>query len=118
MIRPKITVSNDDSSGGAESASVLESYKTVTKVTKGELIEPIWATETIDAILHNSPDVIKESIDVTMVHKVHKTLIRFFDDAAISTFSTKICKLIFLVSLLNMSLGTIFASRTCARNTS
>lgn len=107
MIRPKITVSNDDSSGGAESASVLESYKTVTKVTKGELIEPIWATETIDAILHNSPDVIKESIDVTIVHKVHKTLIRFFDDAAISTFSTKICKLIFGNTINQRSIETV-----------
>ena len=106
MIRPKITVSNDDSSGGAESASVLESYKTVTKVTKGELIEPIWATETIDAILHNSPDVIRESIDVTIVHKVHKTLIRFFDDAAISTFSTKICKLIFGNTINQRSIET------------
>lgn len=107
MIRPKITVSNDDASGGAESASVLESYKTVTTVTKGELIMPIWATETVESILHNSPDVIRESIDIVNVYKQLKILNRFFDDAAISPFTSRLCKLLFGNTINQRSIETL-----------
>lgn len=107
MVRPKIIVSNDDASGGAESASVFESFKTVTLTTLGESIQPLWATEDIDTVIHNSPNVIGLNVDKEEVIKIRSVIAEFFRDPAISDFSEKIIKLIFGNTINQSSVGTL-----------
>ena len=105
MIRPKITVSNDES-GENSSASVLESYKTVTKTTIGEKIQSIWATEILDMCMHNSPDnYIFE--DVKDLNKLREILIKFYENPILSRFSIKITKLLFSTTINQKAIDAV-----------
>ena len=105
MIRPKITVSNDES-GENSSASVLESYKTVTKTTIGEKIQSIWATEILDTCIHNSPDnYIFE--DVKDLNKLREILIKFYENPILSRFSIKITKLLFSTTINQKAIDAV-----------
>lgn len=106
MIRPKITASNDDTSGN-ESASILESYKTTTLNTPGELVEVSAITSTVESVIKNSPDYLITNVDVIEVKKILKQIRAFYEDANISKFTEKMLKLIFDETVNQISIDDV-----------
>lgn len=98
IIRDKIPVSKEE----ADTASVIEGYKAVTKVTPGDIEEVLWVTnknpdnirESLEFIIHNSPKYIKENTNVDYMLD-NKYVIDIFKDDSISDFTKFITKLIF-----------------------
>lgn len=94
MIRPKIPVAAEEN-GSNDTASVLEAYKAVTLTTPGDVEEVLWVTESIASILKNSPDYIVNNVNVVRVNKNKDSIAQIYADASISSFTTRICELIF-----------------------
>ena len=98
IIRDKIPVSKEE----ADTASVIEGYKAVTKVTPGDVEKVLWVTnanpnnleESLNFILHNSPKYIKENSNVKMMLD-NKYVLNIFKDDSISDFTKMLTKLIF-----------------------
>ena len=98
IIRDKIPVSKEE----ADTVSVIEGYKAVTKVTPGDVEKVLWVTncnsnnveESLNFILHNSPKYIKENCNVKMMLS-NKHILNVFKDDTISDFTKMLTKLIF-----------------------
>lgn len=100
IIRDKIPVSKEE----ADTASVIEGYKAVTKVTPGDIEKVLWVTGSIDMILKNSPEYIIQNVNVNNI-KNNMHVINIFKDDNISDFTKLITKLIFKRTINSRSLN-------------
>ncbi len=108
IIRDKIPVSKEE----ADTASVIEGYKAVTKVTPGDIEEVLWVTnknsknikESLEFLIYNSPKYIKENTNIEYILS-NKHVIDIFKDDSISDFTKFITKLIFKKTINSRSLN-------------
>ncbi len=67
---------NTSMAGGDDdtTSSVVEAYKAVTDLTPGKIVEINWAVESIESVLHNTNDFMRDKVNIEEVRKVHKKL--------------------------------------------
>lgn len=67
---------NTSMAGGDDdtTSSVVEAYKAVTDLTPGKIVEINWVMETIENVIHNSSNYVKQNVDIEEAKRVYKKL--------------------------------------------
>ena len=110
IIRDKIPVSKEE----ADTASVIEGYKAVTKVTPGDIQKVLWVTNkfpnnqkgSLEFLIKNSPNYVKQNTNVDYIMQ-NLSIIDIFKDDSISDFTKFITKLIFKRTVNSRSINHI-----------
>jgi len=88
VIRPK----NTNIGGGGDddtTSSVVEAYKASSDITPGKLVEINWSVESIENILSNSSNYVRDNTDQDEIMSVYKKL-KVFDEISISEETIKL----------------------------